>query len=163
MHWCMDETLALLAMIPLIGYFFRKVHVWWHEKILHTCHEKHCDETHAEHKYSPYGRHCGFQKVSEEDMEYLRGTPAPLKTTIDVDIWDDISQEDVEERFGADLVFFFFEELNEAGLGFVSKDMIYWYVNQHAELRVEVQNTVFIHDRECCEHGWRVENGSSGN
>lgn len=158
MHWCMDETLALLAMIPFIGYLFRKLHVWWHTKVAHLCHAKHCDDTHAEHKYSPFDRpSCGYQKVSEADMEYLRGTPAPLEVTVPVDIWDDISEEDVEARFGKDLVRFLYEEIADAGLAGISKEQVYWYVNQKAELRVEVQNKVFLHDSECCEYGWRVE------
>lgn len=87
MHWCMDETLALLAMIPFIGYLFRRLHAWYHKKMGHTCHEKHCEDKHVEHKYSPYDRPaCGYQKVSEEDMKYLRGTPAPLKITVPVTI-----------------------------------------------------------------------------
>lgn len=165
MHWCMDETLALLAMIPFIGYMFRKLHVWWHTKVGHTCHEKHCDDTHAEHEEfqfspgSPYHRDNWHKPVivSEEDMEYLRGTPVPLKITIPVSIWDAISEEDVEERFGKDLVKYLHEEVADAGLGFVPKDMRYWYVNEKGELRVEVQNKVFLHDYECCEYGWRVE------
>jgi hypothetical protein len=158
MHWCMDETLALLAMIPFIGYMFRKLHVWYHSKMGHTCHEKHCDDTHAEHKYSPFARpSCGYQKVSEADMEYLRREPAPLKILVPVSIWDEISEEDVEERFGKDLVKYLHEEVADAGLGFVPKDMRYWYVNEKGELRVEVQNKVFLHDYECCEYGWRVE------
>lgn len=158
MHWCMDETLAVLAMIPFIGYFFSKIHAWYHTKMGHTCHEKHCDDTHAEHKYSPFDRpSCGYQKVSEADMEYLRGIPAPLKILAPVTIWDDISEEDVTERFGKDLVKFLYEEVEEA-FGFsVDKEHIYWYVNEKAELRVEVQNKVFLHDYECCEYGWRVE------
>jgi hypothetical protein len=90
MHWCMDETLAVLAMIPFIGYFFRKLHAWYHKKMGHTCHEKHCDDVHVEHKFSPYHRDAScqdkMQYVSKEDMEYLRGTPAPLKITIPVTI-----------------------------------------------------------------------------
>jgi len=88
MHWCMDETLAVLAMIPFIGYFFRKLHIWYHAKMGHTCHEKHCDEAHVEHKFSPYHNdpECRgkMQQVSEEDMKYLRGTPVPLKITIPI-------------------------------------------------------------------------------
>lgn len=49
-HWCMDETLALMAMIPFIGMFFRRMHAWWHSKFSHKCHEKTCDDTHVEHK-----------------------------------------------------------------------------------------------------------------
>jgi hypothetical protein len=50
MHWCMDETLALMSMIPFLGYLFRRVHVWWHTKTHHECHEKDCHEEHVEHE-----------------------------------------------------------------------------------------------------------------
>lgn len=158
MHWCMDETLAVLAMIPFIGYFFRKLHAWYHKKMGHICHEKHCDAGHVEHPYSPYDRANWHkdQHVSEADMKYLRGTPAPLKITIPVDIWDPISQEDVEERFSKDLVHFLYEEANDVGLANVTENETYWYVNQKAELRVEVRDKVFAHDYECCEYGWRL-------
>lgn len=158
MHWCMDETLAFLAMIPFIGYFFRKLHAWYHAKMGHACHEKHCDETHAEHKYSPFARSdLGYQKVSEEDMEYLRGSPVPLKITIPVTIWDSIDQKDVVERFGATLVNFLYEEVKDAGLENVTEDEVFWYVNEKAELWVEVRDTSFYHDHDTCEYGWRVE------
>jgi len=49
MHWCMDETLALMAMLPFIGIFFRRIHHWYHQKISHKCHEKICEKTHTEH------------------------------------------------------------------------------------------------------------------
>jgi hypothetical protein len=49
-HFCADELLAILAMILFIGIMFRKLHAWWHSKFHHVCHEKHCDETHAEHE-----------------------------------------------------------------------------------------------------------------
>lgn len=165
MHWCMDETLALLAMIPFIGYLFRKLHVWWHTKIAHTCHEKHCDDTHAEHTefqyspgspYHPDNRHKPII-ISEEDMKYLRGTPAPLKITIPITIWDSISQEDVEERFSKDLVSFLYMEAKDAGLDNVTEDETYWYINEKAELRVEVRDKVFLHDSQTCEYGWRSE------
>lgn len=132
MHWCMDETLALLAMIPFIGYMFRKLHVWWHTKIDHTCHEKHCDATHAEHPYV-----------------------AP-NITPDSE-WDGIAQEDVEERFGEDLVFFLYEEAHDAGLLNVTEDEVRWYVNGKSELLASVRGKVFLHDYYCCEYGWREE------
>jgi hypothetical protein len=90
MHWCMDETLAVLAMIPFIGYFFRKLHTWYHSKMDHLCHEKHCDDVHVEHNFSPYHTDAScrgkMQRVSKEDMEYLRGEPAPLKVIVPVAI-----------------------------------------------------------------------------
>jgi len=46
----MDETLALLSVIPFIGYFFTKLHLWWHAKFHHKCHEEGCKEEHVEHK-----------------------------------------------------------------------------------------------------------------
>lgn len=168
MHWCMDETLAVLAMIPFIGYFFRKLHAWYHAKMGHTCHEKHCDDTHVEHAEfqfspgSPYhpDNRDKFNRVSEEDMKYLRGTPAPLVITIPgIVIWDPICQEDVEERFSKDLVKFLFEEAKEAGLENVTEDEVYWYVSSQkvGDLRAEVRGKVFLHDYETCEYGWRVE------
>lgn len=160
MHWCMDETLAVLAMIPFIGYFFRKLHAWYHAKMGHVCHEKHCDEIHVEHKFSPYHNdpECRgkVQQVSEEDMKYLRGTPAPLKIMIPVTIWDPISQSDVGERFGNDLVIFLYKELADIGILDVSEEEVHWYVNDKAELWVEVRDKNFFHDNETCEWGWRI-------
>lgn len=49
MHWCMDETLLLMAMIPVIGIFFRKLHMKWHKNHHHKCHEQTCNEEHVEH------------------------------------------------------------------------------------------------------------------
>jgi hypothetical protein len=149
----MDETLAVLAMLPFIGYFFRKVHAWYHKKMGHTCHEKHCDDTHVEHEeheFSPYHHDdiCTekMTRVSEEDMKYLRGTPAPLKITIPVDIWDSISEEDIVERYGR-------ETVDDARSYLVGK--LNWFVNGKAEIMVQGQGRTFIHDYECCEHGWR--------
>lgn len=160
MHWCMDETLAVLAMIPFIGYFFRKLHAWYHIKMGHTCHEKHCDDTHVEHKFSPYHSDpvCTekMTRVSEEDMKYLRGTPAPLHITIPVTIWDTISQDDVSERFGNDLVIFLYKELADIGILDVSEEEVHWYVNDKAELWVQFRDKNFFHDHETCEHGWRI-------
>jgi hypothetical protein len=49
----MDETLALLAVLPFIGVFFRRLHNWWHAKHQHKCHEESCNETHVEHCHMP--------------------------------------------------------------------------------------------------------------
>jgi hypothetical protein len=156
----MDETLAVLAMIPFIGYFFRKLHAWYHTKMGHTCHEKHCEDKHVDHPYSPYdpANWHKDQRVSEEDMEYLRGEPVPLKITIpNIDIWDPISEEDVIERFGATLISFMYEEVKDAGLENVTTNEVEWLVNQKAELRAEVRGKTFLHDYETCEYGWRIE------
>src|SRR5574337_1600414 len=158
MHWCMDETLAVLAMLPFIGYFFRKLHAWYHTKMGHTCHEKHCDDKHVDHPYSPYDR-ANWHKdvvVSEKDMEYLRGEPVPLKIRVPVSIWDPISQSDVGERYGNDLVIFLYKELADIGILDISEEEVHWFVNDKAELWVEVRGKNFFHDYETCEWGWRL-------
>jgi hypothetical protein len=107
-HFCTDELLALLAMLPVIGLLFRRMHTWWHNHFHHKCHEPGCNDTHVEHchmladiphgkvgegqceqhplvshkenPYSPYDKKHWHQDdtVSEEDMKYLRGEPVPL-------------------------------------------------------------------------------------
>jgi hypothetical protein len=48
-HFCADEMIMIMAMIPFIGVAFRKLHVWYHTKFGHKCHEKTCDSTHVDH------------------------------------------------------------------------------------------------------------------
>ena len=75
MHWCMDETLALLSVLPFIGYFFTKLHIWWHKKHHHPCHEEGCHSEHTEHTLEikaevteePIWKLAGFE--SEETWE----------------------------------------------------------------------------------------------
>jgi hypothetical protein len=113
----------------------------------------------VEHPYSPYdpANWHKDQQVSEADMEYLRGTPAPLKITVPVSIFDSISQEDVEERFGNDLVVFLYKEVEDAGLTNITKDEVNWFINDKAELWVSVRGKSFYHDYQTCEYGWRTE------
>jgi len=33
MHWCLDETLALLSLFPVIGYCYIKIKAWFFKKI----------------------------------------------------------------------------------------------------------------------------------
>lgn len=49
MHWCQDESVALMATIPVIGIAFRKLHNWVHQKMNHKCHHEGCDSTHTDH------------------------------------------------------------------------------------------------------------------
>ena len=48
-HFCSEEIVYLLSIIPFIGIFFRRFHAWYHTKLNHKCHEKTCDDTHVEH------------------------------------------------------------------------------------------------------------------
>lgn len=42
-HICMDEVLMFLAVFPFIGFYFKKVHLWYHTKFHHKPHT-HKDE-----------------------------------------------------------------------------------------------------------------------
>jgi len=119
MHWCMDETLAVLAMIPFIGYFFRKLHLWYHTKMGHTCHEKHCDAAHAEHKVS---------------TEY----PAVVQSDLDM-----IPQEDVSERYGDSVVVDLYATLAKYNMINVDKAEVWWYVRENRDMLVGVRNRLF--------------------
>ena len=44
-----DETYATLSAFPIIGYYYKRIHNWYHEKTNHKCHQPGCSETHAEH------------------------------------------------------------------------------------------------------------------
>ena len=73
-HFCMDEVLMIMGLIPFIGYWFAKLHAWYHVKFKHRCHHvEQCPDTHFEH-------------ISEKDAEYLRGEPVPLVIKIPVKI-----------------------------------------------------------------------------
>ena len=71
-HFCSDELLMILAMIPFIGIFFTKIHNWWHLKFGHKCHEKGCGSKHVEH-YNPYDKKHWHQpeQVTAEDANLL--------------------------------------------------------------------------------------------
>lgn len=50
-HFCADEMIMIMAMIPFIGAFFKKVHLWYHVKFHHHCHiDSKCDKNHVDHK-----------------------------------------------------------------------------------------------------------------
>lgn len=88
-HWCMDETLALMAMLPFIGMFFRRIHTWWHTKFSHKCHEKTCESTHVEH-HTLTEEDC--DKLVEESNKYREAIQPRL------DRLDHITAEDLKTR-----------------------------------------------------------------
>lgn len=49
-HFCADEMLMIMSMIPVIGLGFRRIHTWYHIKFGHKCHEEACDNTHVDHE-----------------------------------------------------------------------------------------------------------------
>jgi hypothetical protein len=53
MHWCYQETEALmmlLSAIPLIGFFFKRLHLKFHAKWKTICHKESCNDKHMDHK-----------------------------------------------------------------------------------------------------------------
>lgn len=48
-HICADEILMFMALVPFIGTFFKRCHVWWHLKFNHKCHNNNCDNNHINH------------------------------------------------------------------------------------------------------------------
>jgi hypothetical protein len=51
-HFCIDEFLAIMMVIPVIGIFFRKLHAKFHKSHHHKCHQSGCHEEHVDHTLS---------------------------------------------------------------------------------------------------------------
>ena len=169
-HFCSDELFMLMAMIPFIGIFFGKMHTWWHKHFHHKCHEEGCKAEHVEHckmpahiphgkagegqcdqhPYSPFGRH-GHEHITEEDAKYLIGIPAPLKITVPVTLekgeenWDSIVEEDVEERFGEDVLMNLMVEVMVSPIEYPQGAEAYWFVNHdNTSIMCHIQERVFL-------------------
>lgn len=66
-HFCADEMLMLMAMIPFIGIFFRRLHVWWHSKFNHKCHHvTPCQEHHVDHVHDTKPGYLTREDMDEE-------------------------------------------------------------------------------------------------
>jgi hypothetical protein len=66
-HFCMDEVLMIMAMIPFIGVAFRRVHAWWHGKFNHQCHHvTKCEEHHLEHESKKIPGYITKENMDEE-------------------------------------------------------------------------------------------------
>ena len=48
-HICSDEILMFMTMIPFAGFYFKKIHDYWHVKLNHKCHKSSCDKQHLDH------------------------------------------------------------------------------------------------------------------
>lgn len=47
-HFCADELMMIMAMVPFVGVAFRRLHTWYHIKFKHHCHSN-CQENHSHH------------------------------------------------------------------------------------------------------------------
>ena len=63
-HWCYQETEALFAAVPFVGYYLRKVHYWWHSLRKHN----HQDCT---------ANHDTFQSRLAEAVSHIEPLPNP--------------------------------------------------------------------------------------
>jgi len=49
-HWCHQETMMLMSLIPFIGFFYMKIHIWFNNKFGNKCHAKNCKAEHDHEK-----------------------------------------------------------------------------------------------------------------
>jgi hypothetical protein len=40
-HFCTDELLAIMMVVPFVGVWARKLYVWWHSRCKCPSHEEH--------------------------------------------------------------------------------------------------------------------------
>jgi hypothetical protein len=122
-HFCADELFAILAMLPFIGIFFKKIHTWYHKNSLHKCHEEKCHDTHVEH-------------INEEEC--------PQHPLMQIEDWDEVPVELIKEKFGEELVLKLRMHPLRLGLWDVpSENDFRWYLNGAG-----VPKAVLIHTME---------------
>jgi hypothetical protein len=151
-HFCQDELLMILAMIPFIGIFFRKIHIWYHAKFHHKCHEKNCDAEHPEHWLGEHeALHQEFQKsfLSNPNRKlYNLIVPAPSKE------WDLISLDDVLDKYGSEITGSLHEKCGQL---FYAEDFE-WFINSDGTTlmaRVRVHNDKrYLYSFSMPEAGW---------
>jgi len=128
-HFCSDELFAILAALPFIGLFFRRIHTWLHNRLNHKCHKEGCEAQHLDH----------YARVEDQKEP-----------------WDLISQEDIEARFGGllidDLVHdsdFFKAPPNEEELT--------WYVIDNTWVKATYKGRKFVHVIDVTLYAWYEE------
>lgn len=58
MHWCNDESMMVMSSIPFVGYYFRRIQLWWRSKFGKTKTQFQCSSSPTgEHKYEWGGRY----------------------------------------------------------------------------------------------------------
>lgn len=123
-HWCADETIALFSALPFIGFFFAKLHTWWHKKFGHPCHEEGCKGTHALHV--------------EVEESYNPGSD-----------WDALSQDDMEERFGGCLIDDLIGDHQLLGVEVRPHDgEFFWFINGYGGVQAKFRGKTFTVDDE---------------
>ncbi len=153
MHWCMDETLALLSVIPFIGYFFAKIHNWWHSKFGHKCHEAACQATHVEHSEEGTAR-LTLNIENNIPLDSFTWTIDKLwdAANFDQDLYDLISKEDLDERLGPITDKLILKIESDLDSNFTN-DEFRWFINGHSRVRATFHGRTFLHD-EFSDNTW---------
>lgn len=147
MHWCIDETLALLSIIPFMGYFFGKLHAWWHVRFSHKCHEKNCNQVHNIHCKMPANIPHGLYN-QEQCEQHPQEDTTKLRLVVP-EGFDAICVEDAEEKFGVDIIDHLLDDKQLLKYdGFVSDTYFGWWVSDDGcSLIATFQYRKFIHHK----------------
>src|SRR5208282_1140260 len=140
-HFCSDELIAILAMIPFIGIFFRRFHTWYHKKTNHPSHALVCDHHVEPVEPATVLVQCAHGKT------LLQNCNDCLPWSHEGIEWDEMLLEDIEEKFGSDTVqslldHKFFKE-------FVTDlDEVIWMVNGEGYLQARCNGRIFLRNHE---------------
>jgi len=120
MHWCYQESEALIFSIPFVGFYARKAYAWYHGLI------------HGKHNHDI----CTHQHIAAGNTDpHFRQ-------------WDWIDIEDVEERFGKDVVDDLIGNFALLNMSDAPNDKDFCFmVNQQGGLRGIFHGRLFVYDR----------------
>lgn len=85
-HFCADEMIMLLAAIPFLGVFARRLHAWWRTKFpkhVHVCHD---------HRDEPGPGYTAWRKKRLDAIDNLQAQ-AYLKDQCDTALAQEMSKE----------------------------------------------------------------------
>jgi hypothetical protein len=79
-HWCLDEQIALMSSLPVIGILFNKIHKWYHKASHHKCHEPGCNVNHLSHQIEEVllPNPTDHNVISVEEVDHLFGSLATI-------------------------------------------------------------------------------------
>ena len=147
MHWCQDETYAALSTLPVIGYYYKKVHSWYHNKTQHKCHHQGCSATHSEHPNLTAGEFVHMAHAAGQDMLGLCNDIEFI--TLHFGDSQIITMAEVDIRYGqlATILLMFDRPLLNVK-EFQPETEFTWLVSKHDTLLACFQNRLFVWDGE---------------
>jgi hypothetical protein len=143
-HFCSDELFMILAMLPFVGVFFKRIHNWWHAKFGHKCHEASCHVdaclTQAHILPSDTDFICTVDKIWDA-------------ANYDKDLYDLISKEDLEERLGP-IAEQLIQKLEFDLDAYLNKNDFRWWINGYGRVRATFHGRTFLHDEFSVNNTW---------